>query len=204
MGQWDAKSFSEAVLARDKVCQHCGGTELLQAHHKEHRANGGSDDPSNGVALCAGCHADEHPDLPRDLFFIKAFGPTNGKGWPATYVAGLLHCHPRSVVRHARKAGIKREGSYWAFTEDDLAKLRSEIHQLTNSKSANFTIGDDDLWRKFRAGCILHGTNASQAIERFMFWQVQEWEKEAAGQPFQSLHIAIVDCAQDGEGEQPL
>ena len=63
---------------------------------------------------------------------------------------------------------------------------------------ANISVGDDDLWRKFRAGCILHGTNASQAIERFMFWQVQEWEKEAAGQPFQSLHIAIMERS-DGD-----
>jgi len=134
MSQWDAKSFTEAILARDRVCQHCGGAELLQAHHKEHRANGGSDDPSNGVALCAGCHADEHPDLPRDLFFIKAFGPTNGKGWPATYVAGLLHCHPRSVVRHARKAGIKREGHYWTFTEDDLAILGKKLPKSKDIK----------------------------------------------------------------------
>ena len=178
MGQWDAKSFAEAVLARDKVCQHCGGTELLQAHHKEHRANGGSDDPSNGVALCAGCHADEHPDVPRALFFIKAFGPTNGKGWPATYVAGLLHCHPRSVVRHAKRLGIKREGHYWAFTEDDLIILRDMITPpLTQTSCCTHLILyiAEDLKRKAKARAALEGKSLSRVVsEHLAAWLAED------------------------------
>ena len=123
MSQWDSKSFHDAVVSRDKACQHCGGSELLQAHHIVPCADNGEDDPANGICLCAGCHADEHPDVPRNFFFIKAWGPYNPGGWSATYVAGLLNCHPRTIVRRARTAGIKREGQYWAFTEDDLAEL---------------------------------------------------------------------------------
>lgn len=137
MTQWDSKSFHNLVLERDRVCQHCGGPDLLQAHHVNHRANGGEDDPANGICLCAGCHADEHPDIPPNFFFIKAWGPYNPGGWSATYVAGLLNCHPRSVVRHARKAGIKREGQYWTFTEDDLVSLQCQSYGKGASKKGN-------------------------------------------------------------------
>lgn len=140
MSQWDSKSFHNLVLERDKVCQGCGSTEMLQAHHVEHRAKGGEDDPANGICLCAGCHADEHPDLPHNLFFIKAFGPFNPDGWTATYVAGLLNCHPRSIVRHARALGIERHGHYWSFTEDNLVTLRKKTNSWEGLEKEMFSI----------------------------------------------------------------
>jgi len=115
------------VLKRDKVCQECGHTDLLQAHHIISRSDGGSDNPENGIALCAWHHADKHPELPRGLFFAIACGPRDAQGWTAARVAELIGCHRSSVVRHARKLGIERSGHYWSFTEDDLEALTEEI-----------------------------------------------------------------------------
>ncbi|MBM3188812.1 MAG: hypothetical protein FJZ90_08840 [Chloroflexi bacterium] len=168
MKQWNAKTFSVIVRERDKVCQHCGSTELLQAHHIEPRANGGSDDPSNGVALCAGCHADEHPDLPRNLFFISAQGPNTTEGWPATYVARLLDCHPRSVVRHARELGITRKGYCWAFSGDDIATMESQLKDLPHG--AEWTkLTEEEHYRgwtvsELAAGAGVNGSRIRQLL----------------------------------------
>jgi ATP-dependent DNA helicase RecQ len=57
----------EAVLARDgHRCRNCGGLGHgadLDVHHLIPRAAGGSDDPSNLITLCDGCHAARHPNL---------------------------------------------------------------------------------------------------------------------------------------------
>ena len=37
----------------------CEGV-LLHVHHMRHRSEGGSDDPSNLVSVCAACHAKVH------------------------------------------------------------------------------------------------------------------------------------------------
>lgn len=56
------KSWSRLILQRDIICQKCGGTECLQAHHvKPYRDNVELRfDISNGVLLCKHCHAKEH------------------------------------------------------------------------------------------------------------------------------------------------
>ena len=58
------------VRDRDKVCQICGATEHLEAHHKSswsedpvNRVN-----PDNGVLLCSDCHRKQHPNLNPALF----------------------------------------------------------------------------------------------------------------------------------------
>lgn len=40
-------------------CEACGGA-AVDAHHVRPRAAGGPDTPANLVALCEGCHAQEH------------------------------------------------------------------------------------------------------------------------------------------------
>lgn len=46
-----------AVVER---CEVCGSRTGLETHHIQHQADGGSDDPSNLVCLCTGCHDDHH------------------------------------------------------------------------------------------------------------------------------------------------
>lgn len=61
------EAFRRAVLARaGGRCERCGAQpgsrplERLEAHHLLPRARGGSDDPSNGAALCGACHRAVH------------------------------------------------------------------------------------------------------------------------------------------------
>lgn len=56
--RWDDRDmashmrFARAVRKRDRVCQSCGASENLVAHH----TIAGHDDPSFGVLLCRACH----------------------------------------------------------------------------------------------------------------------------------------------------
>lgn len=125
MGRNNAK-FSRLVIMRDKVCQECGSDSNLQAHHNILVSQGGSDNLGNGVALCAECHADRHPNVPRGLFTEHATGAVVGAKWNATSLAAVLGCCERTIVRTARKLGILKRGSHWAFGN----KQRAQIGQM--------------------------------------------------------------------------
>ena len=60
----DPDSYRELcrqVLARDNwTCQVCGSRNNLQVHHKQLRSQQGSDEDSNLITLCAGCHEIQH------------------------------------------------------------------------------------------------------------------------------------------------
>jgi len=61
-----------AIKAKAKVhyiCQECGSSELIQAHHEIP----GNDDSL--IALCADCHSKRHPNMPRTLFFNSRLQP---------------------------------------------------------------------------------------------------------------------------------
>jgi hypothetical protein len=51
------KIWRDKIHARDEVCQLCGGTQNLNAHHIEgRRMRCLRWDLDNGLLLCAGCH----------------------------------------------------------------------------------------------------------------------------------------------------
>jgi 5-methylcytosine-specific restriction endonuclease McrA len=55
------KQLQKQVLRRDGWhCQICGSRQNLQIHHKQLRSQQGSDDDSNLITLCAGCHEGLH------------------------------------------------------------------------------------------------------------------------------------------------
>ena len=55
------KELYRQVLARDNWrCQVCGSRDNLQVHHQQLRSQQGSDEESNLITLCAGCHAQLH------------------------------------------------------------------------------------------------------------------------------------------------
>lgn len=64
-------SYRDIVLSRDGCrCRECGIScrrEDADVHHLIPRSLGGSDDPSNLVTLCDGCHAAFHPNLQAKL-----------------------------------------------------------------------------------------------------------------------------------------
>src|SRR5262249_3502421 len=59
----DWGNIRKGVLHRDNYrCVECGATEA-DVHHLLPRSAGGTDEPSNLVTLCDGCHAAHHPKL---------------------------------------------------------------------------------------------------------------------------------------------
>ena len=126
-------TFAKAVLTRDRVCQNCGSTELLQAHHIKHRADGGSDDLSNGITLCASCHADEHPNVPRKLFFVKkAFGPTiQPRCFKLTPEARVL------LTRLSMRSGISRAAVLELLIREKAMQAGIEVTQEERRQWAN-------------------------------------------------------------------
>lgn len=62
-----APAYRELVLKRDGFrCRQCGlrcQRQDADVHHLIPRSLGGSDDPSNLITLCDGCHATHHPNL---------------------------------------------------------------------------------------------------------------------------------------------
>lgn len=53
------------------ICQECGSTELIQAHHEI------PSDDDTLIALCAECHSRRHPNVPKGLFITAK--PTKSK-----------------------------------------------------------------------------------------------------------------------------
>jgi 5-methylcytosine-specific restriction endonuclease McrA len=55
------EQLRKQVLRRDGwQCQICGSRQNLQVHHEQLRSQQGSDDDSNLITLCAGCHKGLH------------------------------------------------------------------------------------------------------------------------------------------------
>ena len=49
------------ILERDHWrCQLCGSTQNLEVHHQQLRSQQGSDQESNLITLCSGCHGILH------------------------------------------------------------------------------------------------------------------------------------------------
>jgi HNH endonuclease len=68
-GDW--LKIRESILRRDKFkCVECGkpcNRGEADIHHLLPRSAGGSDEPSNLITLCDGCHAAHHPKLAAGL-----------------------------------------------------------------------------------------------------------------------------------------
>jgi ATP-dependent DNA helicase RecQ len=68
-GDW--RRIRESILRRDKFrCVECGEScdpDEADIHHLLPRSAGGSDEPSNLITLCDGCHAAHHPKVSAGL-----------------------------------------------------------------------------------------------------------------------------------------
>ena len=67
----DWRAIRESILRRDEFkCVECGkpcNPDEADIHHLLPRSAGGSDEPSNLITLCDGCHAAHHPKLSAGL-----------------------------------------------------------------------------------------------------------------------------------------
>ena len=53
------RDIRDAFLKDHPICEHCGGTATL-VHHRKRIRDGGTNDYSNLIALCASCHGKYH------------------------------------------------------------------------------------------------------------------------------------------------
>ena len=106
-------------------CQICGSDQMVQAH----APNGDHSDWRKGVCLCAEHHSEQHPNVPRSLFFTKVHQPY----WPnisARALAAELGCHNRTVIRTAKRLGIT---SGAPISDED----KERVKELVNQNSHN-------------------------------------------------------------------
>ena len=119
---------SVKVKARaDYRCEICGSDQAVQAHAPD----GDHSDWRDGVCLCAGCHAGQHPNVPQSLFFTSAHQPF----WPnvsARALAREFGCHSRTLVRLAKRLDVP---SGVALSDNDRERIRKAI--LSKGQSEN-------------------------------------------------------------------
>jgi len=113
---------SAAIKVKVKAnytCSECGSKELIQGHHTI------PGDDSSIIPLCAECHSNKHPELPKALFFSKTQQPY----WynkSAASLAKELGVHSRTVIRASRRLGILKGD----LSSVDEARIKADIPKL--------------------------------------------------------------------------
>ena len=141
-------NFRNIVRSRDKwTCQKCGRSEYVQAHHIDQVKDYPlfQNLPDNGITLCVYCHADVHPEIPRNLFIANVVKAEKEGCISAGKLAQELKVNPRTIVRRAVKLGILKPMQKWMFTKEEAEVLRNAKYQRYNRKAADLT--DDDMIR---------------------------------------------------------
>lgn len=57
--EWERRR-QEAFALYGRRCQECWKAGRLEVHHKVELQHGGTNDPSNLMVLCRGCHVEAH------------------------------------------------------------------------------------------------------------------------------------------------
>lgn len=106
-------------------CQICGSAEYLQAHDPTRRHT----DPRDGICLCATCHLNQHPNLPKELFLTKESRQPYWKNMSASSVAKMLRVHSRTIYRWAKKLDIPKGD----ITNKQIDEIRKHLHHEYHS-----------------------------------------------------------------------
>lgn len=142
-------------------CQRCGSTEYIQAHHQIRG------DDSSLLVLCAECHSEEHPDVPKALFFTTPHQPY----WhniSASTIAKECGVCSRTIIRRARVLQIPR-----GYLNDSL------LMQLQDAMKVKLI----KLKLKYKGrGCeqgaiMLKLTEAAKELA-VSYWTIRRWIKE--------------------------
>lgn len=121
----DQYSMADSVRVKARAnyqCELCGSDQMVQAH----APGGDHSDWRDGVCLCAQHHSEQHPDVPRSLFFLESHQPY----WPNVTAKALgreFDCHSRTVIRAAKLLGIS---SGFFLSAEDKERLRMRILKL--------------------------------------------------------------------------
>lgn len=207
-----SRSFAPEVIKRDKCCQECGEQHGLQAHHIIPISDGGDDTLENGIALCRGCHADKHPDVPRNLFFAVASGDAIKAPYNAASMAARLDCCARTITRAAKRLGIERCGSQWAFSESDLERIKATVRPMSSIKemvSAGLYI-EPKLYEAVATFAQRHKWSWNKAATVLLEQGLEAQPSEvadlvtAAGDALRMLEHLVVGGQVDDEFNEPL
>ena len=157
--------FSNTVRNRDKwVCQKCGSTEYLQAHHTHPVSEYPLFEalPQYGITLCVYCHADAHPELPRGLFISSIIQTEKEGKISAGKLAKELGVQSQTIVCKATKFGILKPFQKWVFTKEEadiirgyLKPKRENINFSYNLEKPIDNIGKIFLNLKIELGSII-------------------------------------------------
>jgi len=133
-------NFRNIVRSRDNwTCQKCGRSEYVQAHHIDQVKDYPlfTNLPDNGISLCVYCHADAHPEVPRNLFIANVIKAEKEGCISAGKLAKELKVNPRTIVRRARKLGILKPMQKWMFTQEEAEILRNEKYTPFHRKAGD-------------------------------------------------------------------
>ena len=98
------------------TCQECGATELIQAHHQVRG------DDSSLISLCAECHSQKHPNVPKALFF----NTDNQPYWYNKSAASLAKSWglcSRTIIRAAKRLTVPKG----ILSEDDEDRIKRAV-----------------------------------------------------------------------------
>ena len=112
------------------VCQECGSTELIQAHHQIK----GDDDSL--IVLCANCHSKKHPKVPKPLFFVAKVRQPYWWNISASTIAKQIDVCSRTVIRKARRLGIPTGCS---ISNEDIERIKGYKKYSSVNKLSKIT-----------------------------------------------------------------
>jgi hypothetical protein len=143
---------------RETECAICGSTEHIQHHHIVPK----NDDTI--VCICAKCHSECHPDVPKGLFFHKF----QGRHWDnisASAIARMFGVHPSTVIRNAKKLNLL--GGVLSNESMQLIKDNMSRKDCVNDKGIKRVgvLMDEKLWANVRAQALLANKPLSRWIE---------------------------------------
>ena len=102
-------------------CEVCGSDQMVQAH----APGGDHSDWRNGQCLCNQHHSEQHPELPRELFFAESQQPY-WSNISANALAVECGCHNRTVIRASRRLGVPSGG---VLSESDKRRLEESVRR---------------------------------------------------------------------------
>lgn len=116
-----------AKLKSHYICEICGSTEFIQAHHKI------PGDDTSLIALCGVCHSKQHPYVPLGLFFSKNKQPY-WENKSASSIAKEMGVHPRTIYRRAKRLGIEK-GTLSKDQENELKNTKRILIILSSDNA---------------------------------------------------------------------
>jgi hypothetical protein len=89
------------------ICVACGAQDDLQHHHLVTRAEGGSNDKTNLIALCHGCHLKPHARQARRV----QCQPSHSCGVAKARARGVKFGRKRKLSDHQQAEAVKRRAA---------------------------------------------------------------------------------------------